>query len=111
MAAGLLHGTCFGKDAGARNPMFFRVAAAGDEGQLVCEAVALQCAVANRIVVAAGLLHGTCFGEDVGARNIAFFHVKSLQPVLLCTTKLALTTSQYYVELQSLHETLPSTTL
>ena len=32
MAAGLLHGTCFGEGAGARNI----VAAAGDEGQLVC---------------------------------------------------------------------------
>ena len=32
-------------------------------------------------------------------------------PVLLCTTKLAQTTSQYYFVLQSLHKVLPSTTL
>ena len=32
-------------------------------------------------------------------------------PVLLCTTKLAQTTSQYYFALQSLHKLLPSTTL
>ena len=32
-------------------------------------------------------------------------------PVLLCTTKLAQSTSQYYVVLQSLHKALPSTTL
>ena len=32
-------------------------------------------------------------------------------PVLLCTTKLAQSTSQYYFVLQSLHEVLPSTTL
>ena len=32
-------------------------------------------------------------------------------PVLLCTTKLAQTTSQYYCVLQSLHRLLPSTTL
>ena len=32
-------------------------------------------------------------------------------PVLLCTTKLAQTTSQYYFVLQSLHKALPSTTL
>ena len=32
-------------------------------------------------------------------------------PVLLCTTKLAQTTSQYYCVLQSLHKALPSTTV
>ena len=32
-------------------------------------------------------------------------------PVLLCTTKLAQSTSQYYFVLQSLHKALPSTTL
>ena len=32
-------------------------------------------------------------------------------PVLLCTTKLAQSTSQYYSVLQSLHKLLPSTTL
>ena len=32
-------------------------------------------------------------------------------PVLLCTTKLAQNTSQYYFVLQSLHKTLPRTTL
>ena len=32
-------------------------------------------------------------------------------PVLLCTTKLAQTTSQYYFVLQGLHKVLPSTTL
>ena len=32
-------------------------------------------------------------------------------PVLLCTTKLAQSTSQYYFVLQSLHKLLPSTTL
>ena len=32
-------------------------------------------------------------------------------PVLLCTTKLAQSTSQYYFALQSLHKLLPSTTL
>ena len=32
-------------------------------------------------------------------------------PVLLCTTKLAQTTSQYYCVLQSLHKPLPSTTV
>ena len=32
-------------------------------------------------------------------------------PVVLCTTKLAQSTSQYYVVLQSLHKALPSTTL
>ena len=32
-------------------------------------------------------------------------------PVLLCTTKLARSTSQYYFVLQSLHKALPSTTL
>ena len=32
-------------------------------------------------------------------------------PVLLCTTKLAQSTSQYYFVLQSLHKVLPSTTL
>ena len=32
-------------------------------------------------------------------------------PVLLCTTKLAQNTSQYYFVLQSLHKTLPSTTV
>ena len=32
-------------------------------------------------------------------------------PVLLCTTKLAQTTSQYYFALQSLHRALPSTTV
>ena len=36
----MLHGACFGKKTGARNIVFFRVAAAGDEGHLVCEAVA-----------------------------------------------------------------------
>ena len=38
MAAGLLHGTCFGEDAGARNI----VAAAGNEGQLVCVCVRVR---------------------------------------------------------------------
>ena len=32
-------------------------------------------------------------------------------PVLLCTTKLAQSTSQYYFVLQSFHKVLPSTTL
>ena len=32
-------------------------------------------------------------------------------PVILCTTKLAQSTSQYYFVLQSLHKALPSTTL
>ena len=32
-------------------------------------------------------------------------------PVLLCTTKLAQSTSQYYFVLQTLHKALPSTTL
>ena len=36
MAAGMLHGTCVGKKAGAQNIAFFsgKVAAAGDKGQL-----------------------------------------------------------------------------
>ena len=37
----MLHGLCFGEEAGARNLVFFRkVAAAGDETYLVCAAVA-----------------------------------------------------------------------
>ena len=36
---------------------------------------------------------------------------KNYFPVLLCTTKLAQSISQYYFVLQSLHKTLPSTTL
>ena len=36
----MLHGTCVGEEAGARNLVYFpcKVAAAGDEGQLVCAA-------------------------------------------------------------------------
>ena len=39
----MLHGLCFGEEAGARNLVFFRVikvVAAGDERYLVCAAVA-----------------------------------------------------------------------
>ena len=38
----MLHGACAGEEAGAQNLVFFpcKVAAGGDEGQLVCEAVA-----------------------------------------------------------------------
>ena len=38
----MLHGLCFGEEAGARNLVFFpcKVAAAGDERYLVCAAVA-----------------------------------------------------------------------
>jgi hypothetical protein len=38
----MLHGACVGVEAGAQNLVFFpcKVAAGGDEGQLVCEAVA-----------------------------------------------------------------------
>ena len=39
----MLHGLCFGEEAGARNRVFFRVnkvAAAGEERYLVCAAVA-----------------------------------------------------------------------
>ena len=43
MAASMLHGLCFGEEAGARNLVFFhvfpcKVAAAGDERYLVCAA-------------------------------------------------------------------------
>ena len=40
MAAWMLHGLCFGEEAGARNCVFFpcRVAAAGDERYLLCAA-------------------------------------------------------------------------
>ena len=42
MAAWMLHGLCFGEEAGARNLAFFlcKVAAAGDERYLMCAAVA-----------------------------------------------------------------------
>ena len=42
-----------------------------------------------------------------------FYHKACAEyfPVLLCTTKLAQSTSQYYFLLQSLHKALPSTTL
>ena len=42
---------------------------------------------------------------------IIIFYSLGHFPVLLCTTKLAQTTSQYYIVLQSLHKALPSTTL
>ena len=43
MAAWMLHGLCFGEEAGARNLAFFRVkwAAAGDERYLLCAAGAV----------------------------------------------------------------------
>ena len=48
------------------------------------------------------------------ARSSTTFYHKSCAkhfPVLLCTTKLAQSSSQYYFVLQSLHKLLPSTTL
>ena len=68
----MLHGACAGEEAGAQNLVFFpcKVAAGGDEGQLVCEAVAawtvltrnrfLQ-GVLQRAVVHACVCKG-CFG-------------------------------------------------
>ena len=54
MAASMLHGVCFGEEAGARNLVFFRVkwlivAAAGDESYLLCAAVAAG--VRNRFLL------------------------------------------------------------
>ena len=82
VAAWMLHGACVGVEAGAQNLVFFpcKVAAGGDEGQLVCEAVAgtlvVESLVADRNVMAAWMLHGACVGEEAGARNLVFFRVK-----------------------------------
>ena len=63
----MLHGLCFGEEAGARNLVCFpcKVAAAGDERYLVCAAVAVAVAAAVglpffycRIVTVAS----SCFG-------------------------------------------------
>ena len=55
MAAWMLHGACAGKEAGARNLVFFpcEVALAGDERYLVCAAGAVRsflCAVGSLMV-------------------------------------------------------------
>ena len=51
----MLHGLCFGEEAGARNLVFFpcKVAAAGDERYLVCAAVAAAVVVVPSMCFAA----------------------------------------------------------
>ena len=112
MAARMLHGLCFGEEAGARNLVFFRVkwlqpAMKGTSSvrrvrlgsflsRIVppmcfatsgCSCVrsfyaVLEAVVADRIGMAACMLHGLCFGEEAGARNLVFFRVKWLQPAM-----------------------------
>ena len=103
MAAWMLHGLCFGEEAGARNLVFFRVkwlqpAMKGTSsvrrvrlGSFLSRIVPPMCFAtsgcscvrssmrflklwaAKRIVMAAWMLHGLCFGEEAGARNLVFF--------------------------------------
>ena len=49
--------------------------------------------------------------ETIPSTTVYYKACTSYFPVLLCTTKLAQTTSQYYFVLQGLHKVLPSTTL
>ena len=60
----MLHGACVGVEAGAQNLVFFpcKVAAGGDEGQLVCEAVA-------------------------GTLVLVFFLVLPISPLVFCTLR------------------------
>ena len=84
----MLHGTCVGEEAGARNGVFFpnKVAAGGDEGYLLCAAVAvwivstrnrfslgvLQRGNANRIVMAAWMCTWCCKTHCNGCMNVAW---------------------------------------
>ena len=110
MAAWMLHGLCFGEEAGARNLVFFRlkwlqpamkgtssvrrVRLGSFHARIVppmcfatsgCSCVRSSMRFLNlwlhdRIGMAAWMLHGLCFGEEAGARNLVFFRVKWLQP-------------------------------
>ena len=111
----MLHGLCFGEEAGARNLVFFpyKVAVAGDERYLVCAAVAAAVGLSfffcRSVTVALSccvcifigcfgicgyrshwngcmMLHGLCFGEEAGARSLVFFRVKWLQPAMKGTS-------------------------
>ena len=116
MAAWMLHGLCFGEEAGARNLVFFRVkwlqpAKKGTSsvrrvrlGSFHARIVPPMCFATSgwscvrssmrflnlwlhdRIGMAAWMLHGICFGEEAGARNLAFFRVKWLQPAMKGTS-------------------------
>ena len=112
MGAWMLHGLCFGEEAGARNLVFFRVkwlqpamkgtscvrrlrlrsfgsfyVFCNNGGSCVCSSNAfLEVVVADRIGMAAWMLHGLCFGEEAGAWNLVFFRVKWLQPAMKGTS-------------------------
>ena len=102
----MLHGLCFGEEAGARNLVFFRVkwlqpAKKGTSsvrrvrlGSFHARIVPPMCFATSgcscvrssmrflnlwlhdRIGMAARMLHGICFGEEAGARNLVFFPCK-----------------------------------
>ena len=116
MAAWMLHGLCFGEEAGARNLVFFRVKwlqppkkgtpsvrrvrLGSFHARIVppmcfatsgCSCVRssmrfLKLWLHDRIGMAAWMLHGLCFGEEAGARNLVFFRVKWLQPAMKGTS-------------------------
>ena len=52
-----------------------------------------------------------CFFEEPGSTTLYYKACTKHFPVLLCTTKLAQSNSQYNLVLQSLHNVLPSTTV
>ena len=62
------------------------------------------------------ILHSGCgvrieSGNVRQSKNMSKEHYLNYFPVLVCTTKLAQTTSQYYFVLHGLHKLLPSTTV
>ena len=108
----MLHGLCFGEEAGARNLAFFRVKwlQATMKGTSCVRRVRLWSFCARLVPslcfatsgcscvrssmrllkpwlqIALEWLHECCFGEEAGARNLVFFRVKWLQATMKGTS-------------------------